>query len=178
MADVFEEMRELAPWRRRLWTLIEETPWLQWQLLTKRPENVSAMVPWRDAWPQNVWIGTSIENARFTFRAEILRALPAAVSAEPLLGSLVHQKVSRRGSRRPLDLAGIHWLIAGGESGPRARPTETEWLRELRDASRESGVAFFLKQLGGSRDKRGGSKAVLDGRRWTDLPAAPIPAAG
>jgi protein gp37 len=88
MADVFEAHEELEPWRERLWALIEETPSLHWQLLTKRPENVGAMVPWK-IWPANVWIGTSIENSRFTFRADILRELPAAVrfvSAEPLLG--------------------------------------------------------------------------------------------
>lgn len=172
MADVFEEHDALGPWRSRLWTLIEETPWLRWQLLTKRPENVKAMVPWRDAWPANVWIGTSIENSRFTFRAEIIREFPAAVrfvSAEPLLTSLF---LNGRPNRRPLELAGIEWVIAGGESGHGARPMNEAWARELRDATHDAGGAFFLKQLGGYPDKRGKDKARLDGRLWRELPAA------
>ena len=172
MADVFEDHEELEPWRKRLWDLINVTPWLRWQLLTKRPENVARMVPWQE-WPAHVWIGTSIENARHTFRAEILRELPAPVrfvSAEPLLGGLFE---NGRPMRKPLDLEGLHWIIAGGESGPRARPTTEVWLRELRDACREAGVAFFLKQLGGIRDKRGGDKARLDGELLRELPVSP-----
>ena len=124
MADVFEDHPELDTWRARLWPLIEETPMLEWQLLTKRPENVAAMTPWADRWPANVWIGTSIENSRHTFRADVLRRLPAAVrfiSAEPLLGSLF---LNRKENRRPLELDGIDWVIAGGESGPRFRGAE------------------------------------------------------
>lgn len=170
MADLFEDHPDLERWRDRLWNVIEETPCLRWQLLTKRPENIAAMVPWRDDWPEHVWIGTSIENSRFTFRADILRQLPAAVrfvSAEPLLAGLFENGKPRR---RPLELEGIHWLIAGGESGPRARPTDETWLRELRDACRDAGVAFFLKQLGGRGDKRGGNKALLDGELVRELP--------
>jgi protein gp37 len=172
MADVFEEHAALAPWRTRLWTLIEETPWLRWQLLTKRPENVKTMVPWGDAWPTNVWIGTSIENSRFTFRAEVIRELPAAVrfvSAEPLLASLF---LNGRPNRRPLELAEIEWVIAGGESGKSARPMDEAWARELRDATHDAGGAFFLKQLGGYPDKRGKDKARLDGQLWRELPTA------
>ncbi len=175
MADVFEAHPELDEPRQRLWSLIEATPWLCWQLLTKRPENVAEMVPWGDPWPQNVWIGVSIENTAFTFRADLLRELPATVrfiSAEPVLASLFSP--ARR--RRPLRLEGIHWVIAGGESGPRCRATNVEWLRELRGACVSNGVAFFLKQLGGHPDKRGHEKAVLDGIRWTELPAFPSPA--
>jgi protein gp37 len=175
MADVFEDHRELEPWRRKLWQLIEATPWLQWQLLTKRPENVLAMVPWPAALPPNVWIGTSIENSRFTFRADLLRAVPASVrfiSAEPLLDSLF---LNGRPNRRPLKLDGIHWVIAGGESGPRARSMDLRWTRELREACSSNGVAFFLKQLGGTRDKRSGAKARLDRRLWREFPAAPAP---
>lgn len=168
MADVFEDHDELAPWRERLWTLIAATPQLDWQLLTKRPENVARMVPWTEEWPANVWIGTSIENARHTFRADILRELPATVrfiSAEPLLGSLF---LNGKPNRRPLDLAGIHWLIAGGESGPRHRPMQLDWVRELRVACRESGVAFFYKQQGGRTPKAGGRE--LDGQTFSEFP--------
>ena len=175
MADVFEEHPELEPWRQKLWRLIEATPWLHWQLLTKRPENVLEMVPWPDAFPSNVWIGVSIENSRFTFRADVLREIPVRVrfiSAEPLLDSLF---VNGKPNRNPLDLEGIDWVIAGGESGPRARPMDLRWVRELREACSSNGVAFFLKQLGGVRDKRGGSKARLDRRLWREFPAAPAP---
>jgi protein gp37 len=175
MADVFEEHAGLDPWRERLWGLIEETPWLQWQLLTKRPEIVHELAPWREAWPANVWLGTSIENARHTFRADLLREVPAAirfVSAEPILGSLF---ANGKPNRVPLDLTGIDWLIAGGESGPRCRPCDPGWIRELRDACEATGTSFFLKQLGGHPQKRGGEKAVLDGRLWRHLPAAPHP---
>lgn len=171
MADVFEDSRALTPWRSRLWTLIEETPWLHWQLLTKRPENVIRLAPWGDKWPENVWIGTSIENSRFTFRADILREIPAAsrfISAEPLLASLF---LNGKPGRRPLILDGIDWLIVGGESGSRARPMDFGWARELRDAAGDAGAAYFLKQLGGHPDKRGKEKALLDGRRWLELPA-------
>ncbi len=171
MADVFEDHRALTLWRSRLWTLIEETEWLHWQLLTKRPENVMRLAPWGDEWPPNVWVGTSIENSRFTFRADILREIPAAsrfISAEPLLASLFS---NGKPGRRPLDLEGIDWLIVGGESGAGARPMDVGWARELRDAASDAGAAFFLKQLGGHPDKRGKEKAVLDRRPWRELPA-------
>jgi protein gp37 len=175
MADVFEDEPGLAPWRDRLWGLIEATPWLAWQLLTKRPENVARMAPWGAEWPANVWLGTSIENSRFTFRADLLREIPARirfVSAEPLLDSLFR---NGRSNRRPLELDGIDWLIAGGESGHRARPSQLDWFRELRDACADQGVAFFLKQLGGAGDKRGGDKAVLDGERRREIPQPLVP---
>lgn len=172
MADVFEDARELDAWRERLWALIEDTQWLEWQLLTKRPENVARMVPWRQEWPANVWIGTSIENSRHTFRADILRGIPARIrfiSAEPLLGSLF---LNGKPKRRPLDLTGIDWLIAGGESGPRFRPLDLGWVRELRDACVASGTAFFYKQRGGRTPKAGGRD--LDGRTWSDFPSGHI----
>lgn len=179
MADVFDDAAGLEQHRTRLWNLIEGTPWLHWQLLTKRPENVMRLAPWGDSWPDNVWIGTSIENSRFTFRADILRDIPAAsrfISAEPLLASLF---LNGRPGRKPLDLDGIDWIIAGGESGPRPRTMDMAWVREIRDAASDAGAAFFLKQLGGYPDKRGKDKALLDGRLWRELPpiAATVPTA-
>jgi protein gp37 len=168
MADVFEDRDDLVLWRERLWGVIQETPMLHWQLLTKRPENVAGMVPWGEPWPANVWIGTSIENSRHTFRADILRELPAAVrfiSAEPLLGSLF---LNGKPNRAPLDLDGINWVIAGGESGHRFRPVDLAWVRELRDACVSGGVAFFYKQQGGRTPKKGGRD--LDGRTWDEFP--------
>lgn len=174
MADVFENRDELAPWRQRLWTLIEQTPMLHWQLLTKRPENVAPMVPWRETWPANVWIGTSVENSRHTFRVDILRNLPAAVrfiSAEPLLGSLF---LNGKPNRRPLRLDGVDWVIAGGESGARHRPVNLGWVREVRDACLAAGVPFFYKQQGGRTSKSGGR--LLDGRTWDEFPLVPAAA--
>jgi protein gp37 len=129
------------------------------QILTKRPERLMDLAPTLP-WPDNVWMGVSIENRRFVARADALRAVPAAVrfiSAEPLLGPL-----------EGLVLDEIDWLIAGGESGPRFRRVKPEWLRELRDRCLEEGVAFFFKQWGGIRPKAGGRE--LDGRTWDELP--------
>jgi protein gp37 len=133
------------------------------QILTKRHEylaQVAASLPW----PANVWMGVSIENKRWVRRADYLRRVPAAVrfiSAEPLLGPL-----------SGLDLAGIDWLIAGGESGHHARPVQVEWLRELRDVCEEADVAFFFKQWGGRTPKAGGRE--LDGREWSLLPLTEV----
>lgn len=142
----------------------------------------------------NVWLGVSIENRRFVGRADILRQVPAAVrfiSAEPLLGPLIYDRYTytdTRGTVRcwsdthldeattgkvppELDLTGIDWLIAGGESGPRHRPIQPEWVRDLRDAAASAGTAFFLKQWGGRTPKAGGRG--LDGRTWDEMPVPP-----
>jgi protein gp37 len=141
MADVFERRADLNAWRDKLWPLIEQTPHLDWLLLTKRPHNVSHMVPWTDIWPANVWLGTTAENQKHAnSRIPALLAAKAAVhfiSAEPLLG--------------PLSLTpwhGIDWVIAGGESGRGARPIDPEWVRALRDECKATGIAFHFKQWG------------------------------
>lgn len=129
------------------------------QVLTKRPERLVELAD-DLPWPANIWMGVTIENRRFTHRADRLRQVPAAVrfvSAEPLLGPL-----------EGLDLAGIDWLIAGGESGPRHRPVRPDWITELRDRCVEEDVAFFFKQWGGVRSKTGGR--LLDGRTWDEVP--------
>jgi len=105
-------------------------------------------------------MGVSVENRRFVERADHLRSVPAAVrfiSAEPLLGPL-----------DGVDLDGIHWLIAGGESGPKHRPVRAEWVRGLRDHCIAANVPFFFKQRGGTRPKSGGR--TLDGREWSQMP--------
>jgi protein gp37 len=110
-------------------------------------------------------MGVSIENRRFVHRADYLRDVPAAVrfiSAEPLLGPL-----------EGLELAHIHWLIAGGESGPCHRRVSPDWIRDLRDRCLAADVAFFFKQWGGVRSKAGGR--VLDGRTWDQMPRARTP---
>ncbi|OBK36980.1 hypothetical protein A5658_04795 [Mycobacterium sp. 1245111.1] len=116
---------------------------------------------WSPPWPlPNVGVGSSIESDDYSWRANVLRSLPAAtrfVSCEPLLGPLPS-----------LDLDGIDWVIVGGESGPHCRPIELSWVRDLRD--RRGGAAFFFKQVGGRTPKAGGR--VLDGRIWAEFPAA------
>ena len=129
------------------------------QILTKRHERLAELAP-SLPWPSNVWMGVTIENRRFVHRADYLREVPAAVrfiSAEPLLGPL-----------QGLDLQGIDWLIAGGESGPRHRRIDPTWATELRDGCLAEGVAFFFKQWGGHRPNSGGRQ--LAGRHWDDMP--------
>ena len=133
--------------------------WHTFQVLTKRDERLAELAP-DLPWPANVWMGVSVENRRFVRRADSLRSVPAAVrfiSAEPLLGRL-----------EGLDLTDIHWLIAGGESGPRHRRVDIEWIRALRDQCAQDGVAFFFKQWGGRRPKSGGRE--LDGRTHDAYP--------
>jgi len=150
-------------WRDEAWDVIQQTPHLTYQILTKRPELISDRLPedWNQGWA-NVWLGVSIENSRFTWRADVLRDVPAEVrfiSAEPLLGSLFKSS----GRRSPLDLDGIDWLIVGGESGPGARPLNLSWAFELAEACDQASTAFFMKQLGsvlaravGTSDRKGG----------------------
>jgi len=133
------------------------------QILTKRPKRMARVVPGlvdRFGLLPNVWLGTSIENDDYTWRADYVRRAPAAVrflSVEPLLGPVPS-----------LDLAGINWIIVGGESGPRARALAPEWVRVIRDRATTAGVSFFFKQWGGRTPKAGGR--ILDGRTWDELP--------
>jgi len=181
MCDVFEPLPGLDKQRERLWDMIEDTPWLRWLLLTKRPERVfpEAAESWLqgdDWWPKNVAIGTTIENQQVAEERLLhLTRIPAAmrfVSCEPLLGpvdlrlfdSMVvdarepafgGEGYGRDGKR---DNA-IDWVIAGGESGTKARPPHPDWFRSLRDQCQEAGVPFLFKQWGewqngSDRDKR------------------------
>jgi protein gp37 len=146
---------------RQVFDVMLACPQHTFQVLTKRAERL-ARVAQRLPWPSNVWMGVSVELEQFQWRVDYLRKVPAAVrfvSAEPLLGSL-----------KSLNLEGMHWLIAGGESQAGARPAKLEWFRELRRSCRASGTMFFLKQLGGHPSKRGGDEALLDGRGWHQLP--------
>lgn len=190
MADVFEERKELDTWRARLWLLIEETPSLDWLLLTKRPERVNAVVPWEKGWPDNVWLGTTVEDQRIAeVRLPYLANIPAAVrfiSAEPLLGAL---------NLNPWLESAIDWVITGGESGPHARPSSPSWFRSLLLQCMEVDVPFHFKQWGdwapgqgvslpavrkkaskaedGTMMLRVGKKVagrLLDGETWDGLP--------
>jgi len=148
---------------RRVFDVMSQTPQHTYQILTKRAERL-ARIASRLQWSDNVWVGVSVESPAYRWRIDFLRRVPAAIrfiSAEPLLEPLPD-----------LDLRHIHWLIAGGESQSGCRPAQLSWFRDLRDQCRRSGVAFFLKQLGGHPSKRGGEYAVLNGRRWTELPVS------
>lgn len=153
--------------RPDLFRLIRRCPWLHFQMLTKRPENIMRFLPddWGDGWP-NVWLGTSVEDMRVAWRADVLRSIPAVVrfiSYEPALGPLDE-----------LDLSGIDWLIYGGESGPGFRPEGTpddpkRWARDIMMRCREYGTAFFHKQSAASRTEVG---ITLDGvliREYPDV---------
>lgn len=177
MADVFEWKTGLSSLRDRLWSLIEQTPDLDWLLLTKRPHLVGRLTPWTDQWPENVWLGTTVETQKFAEkRMHHLLSIPAKVrflSCEPLLG--------------PIDLskwiAEVHWIIAGGESGPGARQSHPDWFRSLRDQCTNADVGFHFKQWGDwfpiedspenvQFERRGKKRSGrrLDGRTWDGLP--------
>jgi len=197
VCDVFEARGDLDERRARLWRLIEATPNLIWLLLTKRPEEVLRRVPvwWLEAeaegavpapaptacrWPSNCWIGTTVEDQqRADERIPHLLRIPAPVrflSMEPLLGPVdlasgyladVSRFTWSRQSRDPYD-RGIQWVIAGGESGPRARPSHPDWFRSIRDQCEAVGVPFFFKQanLGNGLEKM----PALDGKVWAEVP--------
>jgi len=144
MADVFEPRMDLDPWRKQLWTLIEQTPWLDWLLLTKRPGNIKHVYPWAKMPRENVWLGTTAETQKSAdIRIERLLSVEARVrflSCEPLLSNI---DLSRWLAKRQLG-----WVIAGGESGGQARPTHPNWIRSLRDQCHKTQVPFHLKQWG------------------------------
>ena len=179
MADVFEQLafdhpsyEAMSRARCDLWELIKDTPWLDWLLLTKRPENCFNLTPatWEGGWPDNVWIGTSVEDqAAADTRIPALLTVPVGVrflSCEPLLGpvNLERYLLSYDGFAFEPEFGPIHvddggrgiaWVICGGESGPHARPMHPDWARSLRDQCERVGTAFFFKQWGtGSRWSR------------------------
>lgn len=180
-SDVFHPAAD--DWRREFWEIIRRTPRSTYQVLTKRPERIAECLPedWGEGYP-NVWLGVTIENRRFVHRADLLRAAPAAVrfiSAEPLLGPLVPPWSNRDEDRHwvdgycgpALDLAGIDWLITGGESGPKHRPFNPFWALALEDESKRHGVAFLHKQNGGARPDSNGR--LLNGQTFDGFPPLP-----
>lgn len=206
MADVFEDRADLDPLRERLWSLIAATPYLDWLLLTKRPD---VMARWAEThpWPVNAWAGATVEDQRRADeRIPVLLRVPARVrflSCEPLLGALrlfwdqdatdpriaVGNTISTHATgTEPTDdydisaESGIHWVIAGGESGPGARPSHPDWLRSLRDQCAAADVPFHFKQWGefapsgdgfGTNVRRVGKHAagrLLDGIEHNDYP--------
>lgn len=158
MSDLFHhEVSEAVI--RRVWDVMANTRRHTYQILTKRPDRMEAIVP-SLPFLDNVWLGTSVEGGAYAFRLDVLRNVPAAVrfvSFEPLI------------SRVPApNLSSIHWAIVGGESGPGARPMDLAWVDEIHAAARQSETAFFFKQWGGVQKKRAGRE--LHGRTYDEMP--------
>jgi protein gp37 len=151
MSDFFEEHPQLDEWRAEACEILAGLKHLDVQLLTKRPENIRRMVPaaWWEEWPAHIWVGTSVENQQHANeRIRHLLAVPAAIhflSCEPLLGEV---DLIEAGALYNGAYPGIDWVIAGGESGPKARPMHPDWARSLRDQCQEAGVPFHFKQWG------------------------------
>lgn len=162
MADVFEDHSDVVEARMRLFDVIEHTPYLDWLLLTKRPENIKRLWPfaWYDEqfiW-SNVWLGTSVENQEMADkRIPFLLEIPAAVrflSVEPMLGPIdlwgaryKNPDGSLTGAISTWVRYGVDWVIVGGESGPGKRPMDLDWARRIRDDCKVAGVPFFFKQV-------------------------------
>jgi len=163
LMDWAEDAPGLDAVRAEMWQAIRRYPTLHFQLLTKRAHRIAELLPsdwwdWTEGYP-NVWLGVSVEDMRVADRVDALRRLPAVVrfvSYEPALGPL-----------DALPLAGLDWVIVGGESGPGYRPMDLAWARRMRDRCRSEGVAFFFKQSSGYRTELG---TTLDGRLERQFP--------
>jgi protein gp37 len=158
MSDLFHQDVPLT-YIQQVFSSMHQASWHQYQILTKRSDRLLLLNSDID-WAPHIWMGVSVENKDYTFRIDHLRRTDAHLkflSLEPLLGPLPE-----------LDLRGIDWVIVGGESGPRARPIEADWVRAIRDQCLNQNVPFFFKQWGGVFKKRNGR--LLDGRTWDQMP--------
>jgi protein gp37 len=158
MSDLFHKDVPLS-FIRRVFDVMRKAHWHQFQVLTKRSERLLELSP-KLSWGPNIWMGVSVESEKYTYRIDHLRRTNAAVkflSLEPLLGPL-----------HKLNLKRIDWIIVGGESGPGARPVESDWITDIRDQCRRAQKAFFFKQWGGVNKKKTGRE--LEGRTWDDMP--------
>jgi len=159
MSDLFHEEVPIE-FIQAVFATMERAHWHTFQILTKRSRRLVELAALL-SWPPNVWMGVSVEDMDVASRVDDLRSVEAEVrflSLEPLLGPL-----------SVLNLNGIHWVIVGGESGPRARPMDPDWVVDIRDQCDAVGVPFFFKQWGGVFKKRNGRQ--LDGRTWDELPS-------
>jgi protein gp37 len=161
MSDLFHA-EVPAEFIAEVWQTMLATPRHTYQVLTKRPERMRELLTDGTLQPaSNIWVGTSVESGEVLSRLDELRVTPAFVrfvSFEPLIGSV-----------SDADLSGIHWAIVGGESGPRARPMDPEWVEEIEELCRRDGAAFFFKQWGGRNKKATGRE--LHGRTYDEMPA-------
>ncbi len=160
MSDLFHESVPIH-FILKVWRVMQDTPRHTYQILTKRPERMIEVARDLPLLP-NVWLGTSVEDARVLDRIDALRQVPAAIrfiSFEPLIGSVARA-----------DLTGIHWVIVGGESGPQARSMDPAWVSEIEAMCRSAGIAFFFKQWGGISKKRTGR--LFNGETVDEMPTA------
>ena len=158
MSDLFHEAVPVQ-FIRKVFQVMREAHWHRFQILTKRASRLSKMNK-KIIWSPNIWMGVSVENRKFNYRIEHLRETDAGVkfiSFEPLLASV-----------GDLDLEGIDWVIVGGESGPKARPIQEEWVLEILYQCQTAKVPFFFKQWGGINKKKTGR--LLKGRTWDEIP--------
>ena len=166
MSDLFHEDVPLE-FIQDVFTTMRQADHHLFQVLTKRAERLTDLSPVLD-WPENVWMGVTVESYDYRNRIDSLRAIGAGIkflSLEPLLDDLGE-----------LDLFGIDWVIVGGESGPGARHMSVDWVRGIRDQCLEQQVPFFFKQWGGVHKKKAGR--ILDGRTWDQMPVVRQPLAG
>ena len=158
MSDLFHDDIPLA-YIQRVFATMRDCPRHTFQVLTKRSERLAELAP-HLPWPENVWMGVSVEDARVLHRVADLQSVPAKVrflSLEPLIGPL-----------ESLPLDGIHWVIVGGESGPQARPMRKGWVKDILRQCRAAKVPFFFKQWGGTRKDLTGRE--LNGRTYSEMP--------
>ena len=159
MSDLFHE-RVPEEYIQRVFATMRSAHWHQFQVLTKRSKRLREMAG-RIDWPANVWMGVSVENAKYTARIADLRATPAKIrflSLEPLIGEIGE-----------IDLDGIDWVIVGGESGPKARHCNISWIRSLLDQCLENKVSCFIKQLGSNPVYEIGDRLVLQSKKGNDM---------
>jgi protein gp37 len=158
MSDLFHEDVP-TDYVAKVFAVMQDTSHHTFQVLTKRPERAAELAP-DLPWPDNVWMGTSVENADYLHRIRSLVQIPAKIrflSLEPLLGPL-----------SKLPLKGIHWVIVGGESGPQARSMQSKWVFQIQNQCIQNHVPFFFKQWGGFNKSIAGRE--LDGLIWDEMP--------
>lgn len=158
MSDLFHEDIPLS-YITKVFDIMHNCPQHQFQILTKRSERLAELSR-KLAWTEHIWMGVSIESQDYTQRIEDLKNVPAHIrwiSFEPLIGPI-----------DKMDLTGIHWVVVGGESGPRFRPMDPDWARGIRDKCIEQNVRFFFKQWSGHSVKKLGR--ILDGKLWNQYP--------
>jgi protein gp37 len=160
MSDLFHKDVPLG-YIQSVFTVMKQAHWHRFQVLTKRADRLAELSSELE-WPDNVWMGVSVETQKYVDRIDYLRMTGAKtkfLSLEPLLGPLKY-----------LNLQGIHWAIVGGESGFKARPMKAEWVIDIREQCKSAGVAFFFKQWGGVNKKRAGR--LLEGKTWDEMPTS------
>ena len=160
MSDLFHKDVPLH-FIQQVFEVMNNTPQHTYQVLTKRSERLLELSPFL-TWTPNIWMGVSVEDHRVVNRIDDLRLCGAStkfLSCEPLIGPLPN-----------MNLEGIDWLIAGGESGFNARPMEKEWVEDIQEQCATEGVAFFFKQWGGKNKKKTGR--LLNGKTYDEMPIA------